>query len=101
MITIHYTDSDEVVADAKVERWIDEYLTDYLDCDINLHISTENVIHAISARIAEGRLPHYKIKFHYNGITIDIDKMGGYEYHDGFADTMSKCMVRLLCPKRN
>jgi len=100
MITIEYAkdDSGEAIPDCQVGKWIDDITC--FDVNYWLKVSTENVIHEISARVAEGRLHHDKIEFHYNGITIDIDESGYYDYHEGFADTMSKCMVRLLCPGR-
>lgn len=102
MITIVYTEHGDSNADLKSESlamWIYE---NYKDNDYIYLTSTETLILAFRLLVAEGKIPHDKIVFRFNGEIIKIlpDGQTHIGYPKGFCDAETNILFRMMEAKR-
>lgn len=75
MLTIRYRDIGFAVPDFACEA-LCESLVEQQDKDWNITISTENMLYAIRAWVAEGKIDSKKVQIDYQGEIIPVNEYG-------------------------
>jgi hypothetical protein len=102
MITIDYTHDDCKItySDAHSEPFAREIAkaTNNGNSDYNFTTCNENDVHAFRLLIAEGSLPHDKVRFLFGDQTVNINEYGACrDWPDGWADTGARLAENILC----
>jgi hypothetical protein len=97
MIRIRYDALDGVaVRDGDVNQFVDD-INWGLEQNIEISVSTENVINEVRARIKEGMIPYINVVFLFDQKILLVDKNGRLDWWpNGFCDTIEKQLMRLL-----
>lgn len=93
MITIEYSKHGLAVSDDSVEN----FALKLFNTNKDFYTSTESLILAFRVLIAEGKIPHDKVQFEYDGQIIRLYKNGTFEPQPkGFCDCQYDMLIRLM-----
>lgn len=98
MLTIIFDSVDGVTfPDGVVEQEVLRFYEVSTRGPVTLRTSSELVVHAARALIAEGKIPHEAIEFVFDGSVIRHSKAGRMQHWpDGFCDVSDKLLMRIL-----